>query len=61
MKQELTPKAATIVQTMLAKLDATPFDGRTKATIQMLDDADMMDGHKAEIESFLRRHYYWNQ
>ena len=61
MKQELTPKAAAIVQAMLAKLEATPFDGRTKAALQMLDDAAMMDGHRAEIESFLKRHYYWNQ
>ena len=59
MKQELTPKAAAIVQKMLAKLKATPFDGRTKATLQMLDNADLMAGHRAEIESFLKRHYYW--
>ena len=59
MKQELTTKAAAIVQKMLAKLKATPFDGRTKATLQMLDNADLMAGHRAEIESFLKRHYYW--
>ena len=60
-KEELTPKAKAIVQKMLAKLKDTPFDGRTKATLQMLDDTDLMNGHKAEIESFLKRHYYWNQ
>lgn len=61
MKEELTPKAKAIVQTMLAKLKATPFDGRTKAALQMLNDTTMMDGHRVEIESFLKRHYYWNQ
>lgn len=61
MKEELTPKAKAIVQAMLAKLKATPFDGRTKAALQMLNDTAMMDGHRAEIESFLKRHYYWNQ
>ncbi len=60
-KEELTPKANAIVQKMLDKLKDTPFDGRTKATLQMLDNADLMNGHKAEIESFLKRHYYWNQ
>ena len=61
MKKELTPKEKAIVQRMLAKLKATPFDGRTKAALQMLNDTAMMDGHKAEIESFLKRRYYWNQ
>lgn len=61
MKKQLTPEANAIVQKMLAKLKATPFDERTKATLQMLDDTDLMDGHRAEIESFLKRHYYWNQ
>ena len=61
MKKELTPKAKAIVQRMLAKLKATPFDGRTKAALKMLNDPAMMDGHRAEIESFLKRHYYWNQ
>lgn len=61
MKQELTTKAAAIVQKMLTKLKATPFDGRTKATLQMLDNADLMAGHRKEIESYFKRHYYWNQ
>jgi hypothetical protein len=61
MKKELTPKANAIVQKMLAILKATPFDGRTKATLQMLDNADLMNGHRAEIESYFKRHYYWNQ
>lgn len=52
MKKELTPEVEAIIQKMLAKLKATPFDGRTKATLQMLDDADLMAGHRAEIESF---------
>lgn len=59
MKKELTPEVEAIIQKMLAKLKATPFDGRTKATLQMLDDADLMAGHRAEIESFFKRHYYW--
>ena len=45
MKKELTPKEKAIVQRMLAKLKATPFDGRTKAALQMLNDTTMMDGH----------------
>ncbi len=61
MKEELTPKAKAIVQKMLAKLKATPFDGRTKVALQMLDNADLMEGHRNEIESYLKRHYYWNQ
>ena len=61
MKKELTPTANAIVQKMLAILKATPFDGRTKATLQMLDNADLMNGHRAEIESYFKRHYYWNQ
>ena len=61
MKKELTPEVNSIVQQMLNKLKATPFDGRTKATLQMLEDASLMDGHRAEIESYFKRHYYWNQ
>ena len=61
MENELTPQANAIVKKMMAKLEATPFDGRTKATIQMLDDTNLMAGHREEIESYFKRHYYWNQ
>ena len=61
MEKELTPKANAIIQKMLAILRATPFDGRTKAVLQMLNDSDMMQGHREEIESYFKRHYYWNQ
>lgn len=60
MENELSPQANAIVKKMMAKLAATPFDGRIKATIQMLDDTDLMAGHREEIESYFKRHYYWN-
>ena len=56
----LTPEARTIVEKMLDRLKATPFDGRTKATILMLGDANLMAGHREEIESFFLRRFYWN-
>ena len=61
MENELTPQANAIVKEMMAKLETTPFDGRIKATIQMLDDTDLMAGHREEIESYFKRHYYWNK
>lgn len=61
MENELSPQAITIVKKMMAELEATPFDGRTKAAIEMLDNADLMAGHREEIESYFKRHYYWNQ
>ena len=61
VSKELSGAATDIVLEMLERLKATPFDGRTKAAFQMLDDSDLMAGHRAEVESFLKRHYYWNQ
>ena len=61
IERDLSKAAGKIVAAMLDHLCRVPFGDRYPVLLGMLADPTMMDGHKAEIESFLKRRYYWQQ